>query len=79
MKGDAGCGKFRGDLGITLLGGRFVIAVGKNRRNAKFAGQPGNFITGAAMANDQSAAAPAQRRVEFEQRLADEMYPAIAF
>ena len=79
VEGNAGRGKFCGDLGIALFGGRFVIAVGKYRRNAEFARKRRNLIAGGSMANDQPATAPAQCRVEFEQRLVDEMYPAIVF
>jgi hypothetical protein len=68
----------RGDRTVASLGQRFIVTIGKHRGHTKRPRQLGNLASGPAVANDQCAAACAQRCVEFDQRLADELDATVA-
>ena len=77
LEGDAYVGQSGRDRRVAPLGSGFVVTVGIDRRNAKFAGECGNFVNGAADPDDQSATPGAQSRVQFEQRFTDEMHAPV--
>ncbi len=78
MEGDAALPQGGGDPVVARLGRRLVVAVGMHGGDPEFARERRNFVLRPAVAHDQATAAPAQRRVEFDQRVADEMHAAVA-
>ena len=66
-----------GNIAVAQYGRGLAVAIGIDRRNAQLARQRRNRRARSVMAHDQAAACLAQRRIQFDQRSANEFYAAV--
>jgi len=77
LEANAAASEFRCNLGVTRLGQRFVVPVGKDRVNAKLVCECRDLVDGARAPDNETTASPLQSEVQFKQRTVDELHPEI--